>query len=202
MTTSRWRILQPDNRSPYLSPHTTSPCVHTSFSLSCKSAAHEAVCPFTTCSSASRLWSSSGASKIHTLSFLPGISVPWPRHSSSYIFSSIWHLCNFSISIFKGKKKMKPFWQHNTLTPPSSPAPNHSTETPLCCKCNSCFSCLPPRPNCQYSLSTFLIRFYCAPLLPAYFYILAIYIFSLSSAFKCIKEYVLHHPHLSTYVGY
>lgn len=131
MTTSRWRILQPDNRSPYLSPHTTSPCVHTSFSLSCKSAAQEAVCPFTTCSSASRLWSSSGASKIHTLSFLPGISVPWPRHSSSYIFSSIWHLCNFSISIFKEKKK----WNHSDsiiLSHLPPPQPQITPPKPRC----------------------------------------------------------------------
>lgn len=110
--------------------------------------------------------------------------------------------CATSLFRYSRKKKMKPFWQHNTLTPPSSPAPNHSTETPLCCKCNSCFSCLPPRPNCQYSLSTFLIGFYCAPLLPACFYMLAIYKFSLSSAFKCINECILHHAHVSTYVGH
>lgn len=131
MTKSRWRILQPDNRSPYLSPHTTSPCVHTSFSLSCKSAAQEAVCPFTTCSSASRLWSSSGASKIHSLSFSA-----WYQHALTLPFLLLYlfkHLTLVQLLYFdiQGKKK----WNHSDsiiLSHLPPPQPQITPPKPRC----------------------------------------------------------------------
>lgn len=135
----------------------------------------------------SRLWSSSGASKIHTLSFLPNISVP-----STLLFLPLYlfYLTFAQLLYFAIQEKGRRKWSSlDTIIPPM----NHFVETPQCSKCNSWFFMFASQVQLSVSLSMFLIQFYCVPLLPVCLHTLFTgLIFSLAGAFEYIYAYTIH----------
>jgi len=124
----------------------TSSPIHTSFSFSHSPGSRV---PLSTCSPASRLWSSSGASTLH-----PFLSVQYQCALNlaipSPISFQVSDICTTSLFCYsrKRKKKAKPFLHSDSSSPPPSwitLLKAHSAAS-----ASSQFSRFPPKPNCQY----------------------------------------------------
>lgn len=151
MTNNRWGILQLENWTPYLSSPVPSSLIHTSFSLSCKSAAQEVMCH------SPLVPQHQGCGQVLVLlkltSFLSNISVPSTLPFLPPCFFKYLAFVQLPYFAIQGKGKWNCF--DVIIHTPK----NHSVETPRCSNWNSCFLHLPPKPNCQHRCLCFWSNF-------------------------------------------
>lgn len=148
MTNNRWGILQLENWTPYLSSPIPTSLIHTSFSLSCKSAAREVVCH-------SLVPQHQGCGQVLVLlkltSFLSNISVP---STSPFLPPCLFKYLAFAqLPYFAIQGKGKGKW--NCFDAIIHTPKNHCVETPRCSKWNSCFYICLPSPTASIAVYVF-----------------------------------------------